>query len=233
MTARTIGLIGGMSWESSALYYKLINQHVGRRLGGLHSASMMMYSYDFEPIKALQYAERWGEAGAELARTAFRLQAGGADGILLTTNTMHLVADQITAAITVPFLHIADCTADRIMEAGIGTVGLLGTKFTMEKDFYTGRLRERGIEVLVPGEAGRQKVNQVIYDELCLGQVLDSSRQAYVAEIEELGLRGAEAVVLGCTEIGMLIDDGCSPLPTFDTTVIHAQAAAEFCMGED
>lgn len=231
MTLKTIGLIGGMSWESTVLYYKLINQEVSRRLGSLHSAPILMYSYDFEPIKALQYAERWDLAGDDLARTAERLEAGGADCIVIGTNTMHIVADRVAAGVSIPLLHIADCTADRIIAAGITSVGLLGTKFTMEKDFYAGHLRQRGLDVIVPGEFGREMVNRVIYDELCLGQVNEGSRDAYVDEIGALGLRGAEAVILGCTEIGMLVDDSNSPLPTFDTTAIHAAAAAEFCMG--
>jgi aspartate racemase len=230
MTQRTIGLIGGMSWESTALYYKLINQKVSSRLGSLHSASILMYSYDFGPIKALQYAERWDQAGDDLARTAERLEAGGADCIVIGTNTMHIVADRIEASIDIPLLHIADCTADRIIEAGIKSVGLLGTKFTMEKDIYAGLLRNRGLNVIVPDAFGRDLVNRVIYDELCLGKVIDSSRDAYVDEIGALGLRGAEGVILGCTEISMLIDDTNSPLPTFDTTAIHAAAAAEFCI---
>lgn len=230
MTTKTIGLIGGMSWESTALYYRLINQRVADRLGNLHSASILMYSYDFEPIKVLQYAERWDLAGKDLARTAQRLETAGADCILIGTNTMHIVADRVAEGVKVPLLHIADCTADRVIQAGIKSVGLLGTKFTMEKQFYVDRLRQRGIDVLVPGEFGRRLINDVIYDELCLGRVAPSSRQAFVDEIGALGLRGAEAVILGCTEIGMLIGDHNSPLPTFDTTVVHAAAAADFCM---
>lgn len=231
MNQKTIGLIGGMSWESTALYYRLINQRVAEQLGNLHSASILMYSYDFEPIKVLQYAERWDLAGADLARTAQRLEAGGADCILIGTNTMHIVADQVAAGVGVPLLHIADCTADRIIEAGIKRIGLLGTKFTMEKTFYADRLRKRGLDVIVPDAFGRELVNRIIYDELCHGKILAESRQAFVDEIGTLGLRGAEAVILGCTEIGMLIDDHNSPLPTFDTTAIHAAAAAEFCLG--
>jgi aspartate racemase len=231
MTHKTIGLIGGMSWESTALYYKLINQHVVERLGNLHSASMLIYSYDFEPVKILQYAERWDLAGDDLSRTAQRLETAGADCIVIGTNTMHIVADRVASSVNVPLLHIADCTADRIMAAGIKSVGLLGTKFTMEKEFYAGHLRRRGLDVIVPGEFGREMVNRVIYDELCLGQVNEASRDAYVDEIGALGLRGAEAVILGCTEICMLVDDSNSPLPTFDTTAIHAAAAAEFCLG--
>jgi aspartate racemase len=231
MTKRTIGLIGGMSWESTALYYKLINQHVVERLGNLHSASILMYSYDFEPIKILQYAERWDLAGDDLLRTAQRLEGAGADCIMIGTNTMHIVADKVAAGTGVPLLHIADCTADAIVQAGIKKIGLLGTKFTMEKEFYVGHLRARGLEVIVPDEYGRNLVNRVIYDELCLGKVIEESRDAYVDEIGALGLRGAEAVILGCTEVGMLIDDRNSPLPTFDTTAIHAAAAADFCIG--
>ena len=230
MKQKTIGLIGGMSWESTALYYKLINQHVGAKLGNLHSASILMYSYDFEPIKVWQYAERWDLAGNDLAHTALRLQAGGADCIVIGTNTMHIAADRVADAINVPLLHIADCTADRIVDAGIRSIGLLGTKFTMEKSFYADRLRKRGLDVIVPDSFGRELVNRVIYDELCLGKVETESRQALVDEIGALGLRGAEAVILGCTELGMLIDDRNSPLPTFDTTAIHAEAAAEFCL---
>lgn len=231
MTARTIGLIGGMSWESTALYYKLINQHVAERLGNLHSASIIIHSYDFEPIKVLQYAERWDMAGDELAMTARRLEEGGADCILIGTNTMHIVAERVENSIGVPLLHIADCTADRVIEAGIKSVGLLGTKFTTEKQFYVDRLRDRGLKVIVPDAYGRDLVNRIIYDELCLGKVTDTARHALVDEIGALGFRGAEAVILGCTEIGMLIDDRNSPLPTFDTTAIHAAAAAEFSLG--
>ena len=231
MTVRTIGLIGGMSWESTALYYKLINQHVAEKLGNLHSAPILMYSYDFEPIKVLQYAERWDLAGNDLAQTALRLQAGGADCIVIGTNTMHIVAERVQEAINVPLLHIADCTADRIIESGVKSVGLLGTKFTMEKKFYADRLRKRGLEVVVPDAFGRELVNRVIYEELCLGQVIGESRQVFVDEIGALGLRGAEAVILGCTEIGMLVNEHNSPLPIFDTTAIHAAAAADFCLG--
>lgn len=232
MIQKTIGLIGGMSWESTSLYYQLINQHVRARLGGLHSASILLYSYDFEPIRALQYAGRWDDAGDDLARTAMRLESAGADCILLATNTMHIVADRIADSVGVPMLHIADCTASRILAAGVSNIGLLGTIFTMEQDFYVRRLRDRGLNVLVPdATGGRQMVNRVIYDELCRGIVLDSSRNAYFAEIDELNARGAEAVILGCTEIGMLVEDRQSSLPTFDTTGIHAEAAAEFAVG--
>ncbi len=228
---KTIGLIGGMSWESSALYYKLINEAVRERLGGLRSASLLMYSYDFEVIKSLQYAGSWEEAGAELAGTAVRLEKAGADAILICTNTMHKVADQVVEAVNVPLLHIAECTADRLSASGIGRVALLGTKFTMEEDFYRSRLEARGLEVIVPTAEGRSEVNRVIYEELCQGRVLDASRERYRSEIDAMARQGAQAVILGCTEIGMLICESDASVPTFDTTAIHAQAAAEFAIG--
>ena len=228
---KTIGLIGGMSWESSALYYKLINEAVRERLGGLRSASLIMYSYDFEVIKSLQYAGKWEEAGAELAGTAARLEQAGADAILICTNTMHKVADQVMEAVDVPLLHIAECTADRLLASRIRTVALLGTRFTMEEDFYRSRFEARGLDVVVPGAEGRCEVNRVIYEELCQGRVLDQSRERYRIEINAMARQGAQAVILGCTEIGMLIGEGDAPVPTFDTTAIHAQAAAEFAIG--
>jgi len=225
---KTLGLIGGMSWESSAFYYKLINESVRDRLGGLHSASLLMYSYDFEFIKELQYAGRWDEAGAHLAGVAARLEAAGAEAIVVCTNTMHKVAGRISAAIAIPLLHIADCTADRLIADGVGSVALLGTRFTMEEDFYRSRLEARGLHVLVPDVAGRGEVNRIIYDELCQGRVLDASREIYREQIGKLAGAGAEAVILGCTEIGMLIRAADVSLPVFDTTVIHAEAAAAF-----
>jgi len=227
---KTIGLIGGMSWESSALYYKLINEAVRDRLGGLHSASLIMHSYDFETIKALQYAGKWGEAGDVLASTAAKLEAAGAEAILVCTNTMHKVAGQIIERTSIPLLHIADCTADRLLARGIGTTALLGTKFTMEEDFYKARLEARGLKVLIPGDSGRAEVNRVIYEELCQGKVLAHSRERYIQETEALAAAGAEAVILGCTEIGMLIKEGDVSIPTFDTTIIHAEAAADFAV---
>jgi aspartate racemase len=227
---KTIGLIGGMSWESSALYYKLINEAVRERLGGLRSASLLMYSYDFEVIKSFQYAGKWEEAGAELAGTAARLEKAGAEAILICTNTMHKVAAQVIEAVDVPLLHIAECTADRLLASRIGRVALLGTKFTMEEDFYRGRLEARGLEVVVPAAEGRSEVNRVIYEELCQGRVLDSSRERYRSEIDAMARQGAQAVILGCTEIGMLIGESDASIPAFDTTAIHAQAAAEFAI---
>lgn len=220
---KTIGLIGGMSWESSAHYYAILNRETARRLGGLHSAPVLLHSLDFAPIEALQRAGDWTTAGTQLAEIGKRLEAAGAGLIGMTTNTMHVVADQIVAALGVPFLHIADPTADALGADGAETVGLLGTRFTMEMGFYRDRLAARGFEVLVP-EIGMTNLNAIIYEELCRGIVTEPSRAIYIDAIERLAARGAQAVILGCTEIGMLIDDAVSPLPTYDTTDLHAKA---------
>jgi len=220
---KTIGLIGGMSWESTVHYYQIMNREAARRLGGLHSAPILLHSVDFAPIEALQRQGDWIGAGAILADIAKSLEAGGAGVIGLATNTMHIVADAITAAISVPFVHIADPTADALLADGFGRVGLLGTRFTMEMPFYKQKLADRGLDVLVP-DVGITNLNGIIYEELVLGIVRDASRQIYVEAIERLAARGAEAVILGCTEICMLIDDDSSPLPTFDTTALHAKA---------
>lgn len=220
---RTIGLIGGMSWESTAHYYAAVNRETARRLGGLHSAPLLLHSLDFAPVAALQAAGDWDEAGRRLAAIAAGLEAAGAGLIGLATNTMHIVAGRIEAAIGVPFLHIADPTADALTGDGFETVGLLGTRFTMELPFYADRLRERGLVPLVP-EVGRTDLNAIIYEELCRGIVTERSRATYLAAIEALAARGAEAVILGCTEIGMLVDDSTSPLPVYDTTELHARA---------
>jgi aspartate racemase len=220
---KTIGLIGGMSWESTVHYYQIMNREAARRLGGLHSAPILLHSVDFAPIEALQRQGDWVGAGVILADIAKSLEAGGAGVIGLATNTMHVVADAITAAISVPFVHIADPTADALLADGFGRVGLLGTRFTMEMPFYKQKLADRGLEVLVP-DVGITNLNGIIYEELVLGIVRDASRQIYVEAIERLAARGAEAVILGCTEICMLIDDDSSPLPTFDTTALHAKA---------
>ncbi len=214
-----------MSWESTTLYYRLINEGVRRRLGGLHSAPIVMVSVDFQPIETMQQAGDWDAAGKALATAAQQVQAAGADFLLLCTNTMHKIAPQIEAAITVPFLHLADATAERIRQQGIQTVGLLGTRFTMEQDFYRGRLEAHGLEVIVPEAAERDLVHRVIYDELCLGHVRDDSRRAYLAIIDELAGRGAAGVIAGCTEIGMLVQQADTAVPLFDTTAIHAEAA--------
>ncbi len=220
---KTIGLIGGMSWESTAHYYRVINQETAARLGGLHSAPLIVHSVDFAPIAEMQAAGDWGSAGRQLAEIARGLEAGGAEVIGLATNTMHIVADQIIDAISVPFIHIADPTSDALLRDKFETVGLLGTRFTMEMSFYRDRLAERGLAALIP-EVDRTNLNGIIYEELCRGIVREESRRVYVSAIEKLAARGAEAVILGCTEITMLIDDDVSPLPVYDTTDLHAKA---------
>ena len=225
---KTIGLIGGMSWESTALYYRIVNETVRERLGGLHSARLVLASVDFHDIERLQYAGAWDEAGALLADAARSIEAAGAGNIVLCTNTMHKVADAIERAVNIPLLHIADPTGQAILASGVRTVGLLGTRFTMEQSFYRDRLSQRhGLNVLVPVPQDRDIVHRVIYEELCLGRVLDSSRTAYRGIIDRLVHAGAEAIILGCTEIAMLIGAEDSPVPLFDTTALHARAAAE------
>lgn len=220
---KTIGLIGGMSWESTAHYYAILNRETARILGGLHSAPVILHSVDFAPIEAMQRAGDWQGAGQVLAGIAKSLEAQGCGVIGLATNTMHICAPQIVAGLSVPFVHIAAPTAEALLADGIGRVGLLGTRFTMEKPFYISELEQRGLEVLVP-DVGVTNLNGIIYEELCLGIVRDVSRQIYVEAIQRLMARGAEAVILGCTEICMLIDDSVSPLPTYDTTDLHARA---------
>ncbi len=220
---KTIGLIGGMSWESTAHYYAILNRETARLRGGLHSAPVIVHSVDFAPIEAMQRAGDWDGAGAQLAQIATTLEAQGCGVIGLATNTMHICAPQIVAALTVPFIHIAAPTADALLADGIGTVGLLGTRFTMEQRFYIDGLEQRGLEVLVP-DIGITNLNGIIYEELCRGIVREESRRLYVDAIARLAARGAEAVILGCTEIGMLIDDSVSPIPTYDTTELHAKA---------
>ncbi len=227
---KTIGLIGGMSWESTAHYYRVINQETARRLGGLHSAPLLIDSVDFAPIAALQAAGDWATAGAQLAARARTLEDAGAQVIGLATNTMHIVADAITAQISVPFIHIADPTSDALLADGFDTVGLLGTRFTMEMGFYRDRLSARGLTSLIP-EVDRTNLNGIIYEELCKGIVREPSRQVYLRAIELLAARGAQAVILGCTEIGMLIDDSISPLPVYDTTELHAKALVSAALG--
>jgi aspartate racemase len=220
---KTIGLIGGMSWESTAHYYRVINQEAAARLGGLHSAPLIVHSVDFAPIAEIQAAGDWASAGRQLAEIARGLEAGGAEVIGLATNTMHIVADQIIDAISVPFIHIADPTSDALLGDKFETVGLLGTRFTMEMSFYRDRLAQRGLAALIP-EVDRTNLNGIIYEELCRGIIREESRRIYVSAIEKLAARGAEAVILGCTEITMLIDDAVSPLPVYDTTDLHARA---------
>jgi aspartate racemase len=220
---KTIGLIGGMSWESTAHYYAILNRETATALGGLHSAPVIVHSVDFAPVAAMQNAGDWAGAGTQLADIARGLEAQGCGVIGLATNTMHICAPQIVAALNVPFVHIAAPTADALLDDGITTVGLLGTRFTMEKRFYIDVLERRGLEVLVP-DVGITNLNGIIYDELCLGIVREESRRVYVDAIGRLQGRGAEAVILGCTEIGMLIDDSVSPIATYDTTELHAKA---------
>jgi len=225
---KTIGLIGGMSWESTIPYYRLINSTIKERLGGLHSARIVLYSVDFEEIEQLQHAGDWSAAGMRLAEIARRLQHAGADFLVLCTNTMHRVAPAIEAAVDIPLLHIADPTAEAIRNAGHSTVGLLGTRFTIEEQFYRERLRERhGLGVITPSATDTEATHRIIYDELCLGTVKPESRAVYRRVMADLAQRGAEAIILGCTEISLLVGAEDSPVPLFDTTAIHARAAAE------
>ena len=227
---KTIGLIGGMSWESTLGYYKRVNEAARERLGGLHSARLVLYSVDFHDIERLQQAGDWDAAGALLADAARSLAAAGADFIVLCTNTMHKVAGAIESAVSIPLLHIADPTATAIKAAGCTRVGLLGTRFTMEQAFYRDRLRAHGLDVLVPGERGREHVHRVIYDELCLGIVREDSRAAYRDIMRGLVESGAEAIILGCTEIALLVGAADAAVPVFDTTSLHAQAAVDLAL---
>lgn len=228
---RTIGLLGGMSWESSAEYYRLANELVKERLGGLHSARCILHSVDFADIEELQANGDWDRAGELLAEAAASLERGGADIVLLCTNTMHKVADRVGAAIGVPLLHLADTTAEAVLGAGMQTVGLLGTAFTMEQDFYRGRLAAHGLQVLTPAPADRAIVHSVIYDELCVGVVDARSRAEYLRIMGSLADRGAQGVILGCTEIELLIGPDDGPVPTFPTARLHIEAAIRFALG--
>jgi aspartate racemase len=231
VTVKTLGLIGGMSWESTVPYYQTINRIVGARLGGLHSARLVLYSVEFHEIEVLQHEGRWEEAGDILADAARAVRRAGADAIVLCTNTMHKVAGQIEAAVDIPLLHIADATAARVKQAGVARVGLLGTKFTMEQDFYRGRLEVRhGLEVLTPPAAQRDLVHAVIYGELCLGKVEEASRAAYRQIVSDLVGQGARGMILGCTEIGLLLRPEDATVPLFDTAAIHAEAAAKWAL---
>ncbi|WP_118179248.1 aspartate/glutamate racemase family protein [Paraburkholderia phosphatilytica] len=229
---KTIGVIGGMSWESSAEYYRLLNRYAKTRLGGHHNARSLLLTVDFAPIEAAQRAGDWDALGAQLADAATQLERGGADVVLLATNTMHRVAPAIAAALRVPFLHIAEPTGAALKAAGVSRVGLLGTRYTMEQEFYTSVLRERfGLDTLAPDEAGREDVHRIIYDELCHGVIHDASRAVYQREIDALASRGAQAVILGCTEITLLIKPEDASLPVFDTTALHVQAAVDWALG--
>ena len=230
---KTIGLIGGMSWESTVPYYRIINETVRNKLGGLHSAKVVLYSVDFYEIELLQRSGDWDEASRVLAQAAESLQAAGADFLVLCTNTMHKVADIIESAVRIPLFHIADATAQEIKKAGLTQVGLLGTRFTMVEDFYRGRLRDpHQLKVLIPDDADQGVVHRVIYEELVLGLVRDSSRTEYRKIIQRLVNHGAQGVILGCTEISMLVGPADSPVPLFDTTGIHARKAAEYALGK-
>lgn len=229
-TMRTIGLIGGMSWESTAVYYRLINENVRERLGGLSSAECLLYSVDFAPIAAAQKSGRWEDTATALIDAGRALQRGGADFLVLCTNTMHKVADQLAEGVDLPLLHLIDVTADAISAAGTDKVGLLGTAFTMEQDFYRDRLARHGIEAIVPEAADRDLVHRVIYEELCLGVIREESRQAYREVIERLAKAGAQGVVLGCTEIELLVSAEDSPIPVFPTTALHAKAAVDHAL---
>lgn len=228
---KTIGLIGGMSWESSVEYYRLINQGVKSGLGGFHSAKSVMVSVDFAEIETLQSAGRWEEATEMMIAAARQVQNGGADFLLICTNTMHKMAPEVQAAVSIPLLHIADAAATAVKTQRLGKVGLLGTRFTMEEDFYKGRLADQhGISVLIPPEADRAIVHHVIYQELCLGELKDASREEYKRIIRQLVAAGAEGIVLGCTEIPLLVKPEDSPVPLFDTTLIHARTAVEWAL---
>ncbi len=229
---KTIGLIGGMSWESTASYYRLINQAVKTRLGGLHSASLLLHSVDFAGIEQLQRAGDWDAAGAQLAQAARGLQAAGASALLICANTMHIVAPAIASAVQIPLLHVVDATAAAVRRAGVRRVGLLGTRFTMEQPFYVERLQQQGLEVLLPDADDRALVHRVIYEELCQGQLLANSRDDYRRVMAALVAQGAEGIILGCTEIALLVDAGDATVPLFDTTELHAQAAVDWMLAD-
>jgi aspartate racemase len=225
---KTIGLLGGMSWESTVTYYRLINEGIKAGLGGLHSAQVSLYSVDFDPIERCQHAGDWAGTSKILQDAALKVQSAGADFLLICTNTMHKVAPDIESILDIPLLHIADATAQEIKQQGIKTVGLLGTAFTMEQDFYKGRLESKhDLQVLIPDEADRKIIHQVIYEELCLGKINDDSRQAYLRIIQQLSATGAEAIILGCTEIGLLVSQADTDVPLLDTTAIHAEQAVK------
>jgi len=231
---KTLGLIGGMSWESTIPYYRIINETIRERLGGLHSARLILYSVDFHAIERLQHAGAWDEAGTILSDAARSLEAVGAEGLALCTNTMHKVAAAIEAAVTIPLLHIADPTAAAVKQGGLGTVGLLGTKFTMEQDFYRGRLLARhGLTVIIPDPADREIVHRVIYEELCQGDLRAESRAQYRAIMQRLVEKGAEGIILGCTEIALLVRPDDAPGPLFDTTGLHARSVALWALDDE
>jgi aspartate racemase len=231
---KKLGLIGGMSWESTVSYYQAINRGVNDALGGLHSASILLSSVDFAPIEQLQHQGKWDDMARMLSDEAKRLENAGASAIVICTNTMHKVAPQIEEAVSIPLLHIADATGKALQEAGVNTVGLLGTQFTMEQPFYTERLKEKfGIEVLIPNTAQRQLVHNIIYEQLCKGVICVKSRSAYIDVISALSEQGAQGVILGCTEIALLVQQSHTSVRLFDTTSIHAQAAVKFALSQN
>jgi aspartate racemase len=230
---KTIGLLGGMSWHSTELYYRLLNEGVQQRLGGLHSARILMSSVEFAEIAALQASDDWDQAGEILAAESRKLEQAGADFLVIGTNTMHISVPIIEQAISIPILHIADATADAIIAAGYQRTGLLGTRFTMQMDYYKSRLEARGVEVLVPGDSDCERINDVIFNELCFGDVRDESRQQYLAIIDDLKNKGAECIIEGCTEIALLVKQTDTDIPLFDTTAIHARAAVDLALRQE
>lgn len=228
---KTIGLLGGMSWESTQTYYRLLNENVKTALGGLHSAKVVLYSVDFAEIEALQHQGNWDETGRILSAAGQAVESAGAEVLLIGTNTMHKVAPQIEASISIPLLHIADATAQVLLDADIDRIGLLGTRFTMEQAFYRERLEAKGIEVLTPNATQRDGIHRIIYEELCQGVISERSRAEYLAVVDELAAHGAQGVILGCTEIGLLIQQAHTPVPLFDTTRIHAKQAVAYALG--
>lgn len=230
---KTLGLLGGMSWESTAIYYRLLNEIVREKLGGLHSARLLLYSFDFAEIAERQHEGDWEGAAKLLIEAACKLETAGAEGLVICTNTMHKLANEVQAAISIPIVHIADATGEAVKKAGVKRPALLATRFTMEEDFYKGRLATRyGLEPVVPDDAGREIVHRIIYDELCQGLVIEASKEAYIAEIKRMWLNDSiDGVIMGCTEITMLIGQRDFDMPVFDTTRIHAEAAVAFAMG--
>ena len=227
---KTIGLIGGMSWESTVPYYRIINEEVKNRLGGLHSAKIILYSVEFDEIEKCQSTGSWEKSGEILGSAAQALESAGSDFILICTNTMHKVAPQVASMVQIPIVHIADATADELEKCGVQTVGLLGTKYTMTENFYKQKLIDRGIDVIIPDEAEADAINHIIFHELCMGEIRTDSRKKFQEIIDRLKEQGAEGVILGCTEIGLLVHQADSPLPVFDTTLIHAKRAVDLAL---
>ena len=228
MNLKTIGLIGGMSWESTVTYYKIINETVKEKLGGLHSAKCILYSVDFQEIEECQASGNWEKSGEILGEAAYNLEKAGADFIVICTNTMHKVVNQIKEKISIPILHIAEMTAEKILEKGLKNIALLGTKYTMEQDFYKSKLIEKGINVIIPDKNDIEIINKVIYDELCLGTINSNSKKKFLEIVDKLRSKGAEGIILGCTEIGLLIKNEDTDVPLFDTAIIHAEQAAMY-----